>query len=406
MTMYRYNAITRSGRPVTGTIDAEALEEAGQLLLGRGLTPIELGVASNPLHLPNLGKIWAASRPIRSRDLILFTKQFSTMLKAGMSVMRLLQVLEEQTENSKLRRVTHDILDRVQQGESLHGAFAEHPKVFPALYYNMISAGEASGALPQVLERLTQILQHEEKVKSDVSAACRYPLIVVVMLGLAFFVLLTFVIPKFATLFEKGGIELPLPTRICMGLHHLLRDNGAVLLVLLVAVVAGLTFALRTDTGRFLRDRLLLHIPVLGSLFIKAAMSRFASIFAILQASGVSALDALVILRNTIGNEAIAREFDQVSDQLVEGRGIAAPLRSARYFPPMVVNMTAVGEESGALDDLLSEVAEHYDVEVQYATKGLSDALAPLLTVGLAAVVGFFALAIFLPMWDLYKITQ
>ncbi|MBT3289938.1 MAG: type II secretion system F family protein [Victivallales bacterium] len=406
MTMYRYNAITRSGRPVTGTIDAEALEEAGQLLLGRGLTPIELGAASNPLHLPNLGKIWAASRPIRSRDLILFTKQFSTMLKAGMSVMRLLQVLEEQTENSKLRRVTHDILDRVQQGESLHGAFAEHPKVFPALYYNMISAGEASGALPQVLERLTQILQHEEKVKSDVSAACRYPLIVVVMLGLAFFVLLTFVIPKFATLFEKGGIELPLPTRICMGLHHLLRDNGAVLLVLLVAVVAGLTFALRTDTGRFLRDRLLLHIPVLGSLFIKAAMSRFASIFAILQASGVSALDALVILRNTIGNEAIAREFDQVSDQLVEGRGIAAPLRSARYFPPMVVNMTAVGEESGALDDLLSEVAEHYDVEVQYATKGLSDALAPLLTVGLAAVVGFFALAIFLPMWDLYKITQ
>ena len=270
----------------------------------------------------------------------------------------------------------------------------------------MISAGEASGALPQVLERLTKILQHEHKVRSDVRAACRYPLIVVGMLVMAFFVLLTFVIPKFATLFEKGGVELPLPTRICLGLHHMLRDNAVVLLLVVGATVTGLTFALRTDSGRLFRDRLFLRIPVLGSLFIKAAMSRFASIFAILQASGVSALDALVILRNTIGNEAIAREFDQVSDQLVEGRGIAAPLRSARYFPPMVVNMTAVGEESGALDEMLSEVAEHYDVEVQFATKGLADALAPLLTVGLAVVVGFFALAIFLPMWDLYKITQ
>jgi len=406
MTMYRYNAITRNGRPVTGTIEAEALEEAGQLLLGRGLTPVELGPASTLFHLPDLGRIRAGMRGIRPRDLILFTKQFSTMLKAGMSVMRLLQVLEEQTENLRLRRVTHDILERVQQGESLHRAFAEHPKVFTPLYYNMISAGEASGALPQVLERLTQILQHEHKVRSDVRAACRYPLIVVGMLGLAFFVLLTFVIPKFAKLFERGGVELPLPTRICMGLHHMLRDNGVVLLLVVGATVAGLTYAVRTDSGRFLRDRLFLHIPVLGSLFIKAAMSRFASIFAILQASGVSALDALVILRNTIGNEAIAREFDQVSDQLVEGRGIAAPLRSARYFPPMVVNMTAVGEESGALDEMLSEVAEHYDVEVQYATKGLSDALAPLLTVGLAVVVGFFALAIFLPMWDLYKVAK
>ena len=226
------------------------------------------------------------------------------------------------------------------------------------------------------------------------------------MLVMAFFVLLTFVIPKFVTIFEKGGIELPLPTRICLGLHHFLRDNWVLLAAACGLVVLGLTFALRTKTGQYVRDRTLLQLPVLGSLFIKAAMSRFASIFAILQASGVSALDALLILRNTIGNEAIAREFDQISDQLVEGRGIAAPLRSARYFPPMVVNMTAVGEESGALDEMLREVADHYDIEVQYATKGLSDALAPLLTIGLAVVVGFFALAIFLPMWDMYKIVK
>ncbi len=406
MGSFHYNAITRNGRSVVGSIDAETIEEAGQLLLGRGLTPIELNPARSLLHLPSLTWVQAALRGIKARDVILFTKQFSTMLRAGMSVLRLLQVLEQQTDSPRLRQVTHDILERVQRGEALHRAFADHPEVFSPLYANMINAGEASGALPEVLERLTHILQHEDMVRSDVRSACRYPLIVVAMLAIAFFVLLTFVIPKFVKLFERGGVELPLPTRICLGLHHFLRDNWVPLAALCGLAVLGFSFVMRTKTGRYVRDRVLLGLPILGPLFIKAAMSRFASIFAILQASGVNALDALSILRTTIGNEAISRELDQISDQLVEGRGIAAPLRSARYFPPMVVNMTAVGEESGALDELLREVAEHYDIEVQYATKGLSDALAPLLTVGLAGVVGFFALAIFLPMWDLYKIAQ
>jgi type IV pilus assembly protein PilC len=406
MSLFRYNAVTRNGRPVSGSIDADNVEEAGQLLLGRGLTPIELEPARNLMRLPSLAQLRAGMRAIKPRDLILFTKQFSTMLRAGMPVLRLLQVLEQQTENQRLRRVTQDILERVQRGESLHASFGAHPKVFSALYANMINAGETSGALPEVLERLTRILQHEDKVRSDVRAACRYPMIVVIMLAVAFFVLLTFVIPKFAKLFEKGGVELPLPTRICLGLYGFLATHW---LLIVTGVAGSILFAwtaLRTPAGRYWRDRLLLGMPILGSLFIKAAMSRFSSIFAILQASGVSALDSLLILRDTIGNEAIAREFDQVSDQLVEGRGIAAPLRSAKYFPPMVVNMTAVGEESGALDELLREVAEHYDVEVEFATKGLSDSLAPLLTVGLAVIVGFFALAIFLPMWDLYKIAQ
>jgi type IV pilus assembly protein PilC len=406
MSAFQYNAITRTGRSVTGTIEADGIEEAGQLLLGRGLTPLELHPSRSLLHLPNLDRIRAVLRGLKPRDLILFTKQFATMLRAGMPVLRLLQVLEQQTESPRLRNITHDILERVQRGESLHRSFAAHPAVFPPLYSNMINAGEASGALPEVLERLTVIMQHEDKVRNDVKAACRYPVIVVIMLVIAFFILLTFVIPKFAALFEKGGVALPLPTRICLGLYHFLTDHWVFILASASAILLGFSFAMRTGTGRLLRDRFLLRLPVLGPLFVKAAMSRFASIFAILQSSGVSALDALAILRDTIGNEAIAREFDKVSDQLVEGRGIAAPLRSARYFPPMVVNMTAVGEESGALDELLREVADHYDVEVQYATKGLSDALAPILTVGLAAIVGFFALAIFLPMWDLYKIAR
>jgi type IV pilus assembly protein PilC len=345
-------------------------------------------------------------RSVKTRELILFTKQFSTMLGAGIPVLRLLEVLVDQTENPRLKSVIRDIIERIRRGESLHQSFGAHPKVFPKVYVSMVNAGEASGSLPEVLERLTRILQHEDKVRSDVKAACRYPIVVVCMLALAFFILLTFVIPRFAAIFEKGGVRLPFPTRVCIELHGFLQRFWLPLGAVLLLAVVGFLFALRTTRGRYLWDAMLLKLPVLGPLFIKSAMSRFASIFAILQASGVSALDALGILRDTIGNEAISREFQQISQELVEGRGISGPLRAAKYFPPMVVNMTAIGEEAGALDELLREVADHYDVEVQYATQGLSDALTPILVVGLTVIVGFFAFAVFLPMWDMYKIVQ
>ncbi|MDX9981952.1 MAG: type II secretion system F family protein, partial [Lentisphaeria bacterium] len=298
MSAFQYNAITRTGRSVAGTIDAESVEEAGQLLLARGLTPVDLRPSRSLFQLPNFNRVRAALRGLKPRDLILFTKQFSTMLRAGMPVLRLLQVLEQQTESPRLRNVTHDILERVQRGESLHRSFAAHPAVFPPLYSNMINAGETSGALPEVLERLTIIMQHEDKVRNDVRAACRYPVIVVIMLVIAFFILLTFVIPKFAALFAKGGVALPLPTRICLGLYNIIANHWIFLLALASALFLGFTFAMRTAAGRLVRDRFLLRLPVLGPLFVKAAMSRFASIFAILQSSGVSALDALSILRD------------------------------------------------------------------------------------------------------------
>ena len=174
----------------------------------------------------------------------------------------------------------------------------------------------------------------------------------------------------------------------------------------IVAIIVGSVLYFRTPSGEFVKDNYLMKLPVLGPLFIKSAMSRFASIFAILQSSGVAVLDSMAILSSTIGNSAISREFDRIRDQLEEGRGIAAPLQSAKYFSPMVVNMVAIGEESGNLDEMLREVADHYDTEIEYAVHKLSEAIGPLLTVGLAAVVGFFALAIFLPMWDLTKMVK
>jgi type IV pilus assembly protein PilC len=270
----------------------------------------------------------------------------------------------------------------------------------------MVHAGEVSGTVSEVLDRLSYILEHENKVKSDIRSAMQYPALVVIALAIAFFVLLTFVIPKFETIFSTTGLTLPLPTRIAIALYHFLRGYWPVLTLGAIGLFFGLRSYLKTEQGRFVKDSLLLKAPVFGPLFIKAAMSRFASIFAILQASGVPVIKAMTILSGTIGNAAIARAFDAIGKQLEEGRGISGPLASANYFTPMVVDMVAIGEESGNIDGMLREISSHYDEEVRHAVSRMADALGPVLVVALAVVVGFFALAIFMPMWDMTKMVR
>ena len=243
-------------------------------------------------------------------------------------------------------------------------------------------------------------------MRSEIKAALQYPLIVIGLLTGAFFILLTFVIPRFVGIFTRVGVDLPLPTKITMLMYQFLIQYWYFPLGITIALLVGLGYYFRSDQGKYVRDAVLLRVLVMGSMFIKAAMSRFASIFSILQSSGVSARDAMRILAGTIGNVAIAKEFEQINEQLEEGRGISEPLRSAKFFTPIVINMIAIGEESGNLDEMLKEVSDHYDVEMEYAMKKLSDAIGPLLTVGLAVVVGFFALAIFLPMWDMTKMVK
>jgi type IV pilus assembly protein PilC len=270
----------------------------------------------------------------------------------------------------------------------------------------MVQAGEASGALPRILERLIYIIEHEHKIKSDIRSALQYPVLVLSFLIIAFFVLITFVLPKFIRIFTTAGIDLPLPTRVCLMLYDFLDNYWHLMLIAAAAaVVAGVYYA-RSERGRYVLSAGAMRFPLFGPLIIKAAMSRFASIFSILQASGVAILDAIRLLQGTIGNTAISKELAQISERLEEGRGIAAPLQSARYFPPMVINLVAVGEEVGNLEDMLDEISHHYDDELDYEMKRLSDAIGPILTIGLAGVIGFFALAIFLPMWDLTQMVR
>ena len=406
MPTYSYQAINESGSVVSGEIEAESTDMANNILTARGYLPSQVAVKGQVVSSAFVKTLKERFTFIKPPELILFTKQFKTLIRAGVPILKIFRVIENQTENVALKNIILAISQEVEEGASLHDSFRKHPKAFSPLYCSMLRAGEASGALPEIMERLIYILEHEHKIKSEVRAALSYPLIVLVFLGLAFFILLTFVIPKFVRIFERSEIALPLPTQICMLMYQFLSNYWLILIVGLIGGIVFLNYYLKTEQGLLAKDTLLMRLPLLGPLFAKAAMARFASIFSILQASGVPVIDCMRILTETIGNAAISKEFGLVIERLEEGRGLAEPLKAAKYFPPIVINMIAIGEESDNLEDMLSEIALHYDSELEYAMKKLSEALGPLLTLGLAVVVGFFALAIYLPMWDMTKMAK
>jgi type II secretory pathway component PulF len=405
MPKYIYQAINESGDTASGTLEAEPVEVANFMLISRNLIPSKIKEQTESGDNHWLKAIFGTGT-VKVMDLIMFTKQFHSMLVAGIPLLRIMSILEDQTESKGLKDAISKIIQDINQGLSLSDALDKHPKIFSRLYCDMIKAGEMSGNVPIVLDRLIYIIEHEAKVKSDIKSAFRYPLIVVIALGIAFIVLLTFVIPQFASIFNSAGLVLPWPTKFAMFLYAFLSNYWYLIIAVIVITVFGMISYFKTSNGKFVRDSFLLEMPIIGPVFKKAALSRFASIFAILQTSGVPIMQSLTILSATMGNEALTRSFDHIRERIKEGAGISTPLRSAKYFTPMVIDMIAIGEESGNIDEMLRAVAKHYDDEVEYAIKGLSDAIGPILIVGLAAIVGFFALCIFLPMWDLTKLAK
>ena len=406
MPFYKYVAITATGGDTKGVVEAMSLEAAQDTLAARGLMPTNVAETTAPGGASSGGWLSGLSNrmlKIKPQDLILFTKQLKTMLNAGIPVMQSLEILREQTENPRLKDSIVSIGEDIKSGATLSRAFAKHDDVFSDLYCNMIRAGEVSGTLTDVLERLIYIVEHEYKVKKDIKSAMTYPMVVVSALVIAFFVLILFVLPHFVQMFSKAGIELPMPTRVCLGIYAMLTTYWHVCLVGIVAAFFSISAYFRTDQGKIVRDGMFLKIPIIGPVFQKAAMARFASIFAILQASGITVLEAMDILAGTIGNYAIARDFRELRVKLEQGRGLSGPLRTTKSFTPMMVSMITIGEETGNMEEMLREAAHHYDYEVEYAVSKMSEMLGPILVAGLTGVVGFFALAIFLPLVELMQ---
>lgn len=406
MPQFNFTAITANGKTIEGTMEAASIADAQGQIARQGQIPVRVTPAktTSSAQTSILAKLFA--KKVDTPEIILFTKQLRTMLRTGIPIMKTLSILAEQTKNPTMQVALAQMEKEVQEGSTLTAVFKRQSHIFSTLYCGLVNAGESSGTMAEILDRITYILEHEYKVKRDIKSALAYPKMVVFTLVGAFFFLLNFVIPKFVGIFNKAGLDLPMPTRVCLMMYHGMQSYWPVMLGSAVAIFFGLKFLFKTEQGILHRDLLLIKLPIVGPLFIKSAMSRFASILAILLSSGVSVLSSFEILSATIGNAAIAKEFDTLAEKMREGHGISSPLRASTFFPPMVVNMIAIGEEAGSLDEMLRQVASHYDEEVEYAVAGLSESIGPIMIVMLTGVVGFFAMAIFLPMWDLTKMVK
>lgn len=345
-------------------------------------------------------------RSITLDDLILFSRQLSTMFSAGVPLLASLDVLAEQTENRRMKKVIGAVRGDVEGGSTLSNALSRHPKVFSQLYIGMIRAGEAGGLLDAVLDRLASSVEHEKDTRVRIKAATRYPKFVVITISLAFIVLVTFVVPRFAAMFSRFEATLPLPTRIMIGISHIFRDYWFVMLMVASLIALGFHWYTNTKWGRLRWDGLKLRIPILGPLFLKIAMSRFTHILGMLMRSGVPILDTLEIASATVGNTVISQAVEKLRESVREGRGLSQPLKESGVFTPIVVQMISVGEQSGKLDEMMAKVSRHYDLEVEYTIKSLSTLIEPVLIITIGGMVLFLALAIFLPMWDMASVLR
>ncbi|MBU4258637.1 MAG: type II secretion system F family protein [Proteobacteria bacterium] len=399
MPTYAYKAIAADGSSVSGTVEADSQPLAATQLDKMEYIPISISEKKGMF----LDELALKLERVKIDDLIFFTRQLYTIIKAGIPLLAGLRALEQQTENKKLKKVLGIVAKDVDRGKSFSESLSLHPDVFSELYINMIEAGEVGGSLEEILERLILMIEFSRKTASNLKAAVRYPIMVICSLCAAFGVVITFVIPKFAVIFEASTVELPIPTKIMMFINFLVQNYWYYGALIIGSLVAAFFLYKRHESGRLQLDYLKLKIPILGDVFLKVYMSRFSSMLETLSRSGTSIVTALEVVSRTIGNEYIAHKIRDISEQVKIGKGITNSLRESKIFPPLVLHMVLTGEETGALDDMLAEITSYYEREIDYTVSRMSSYIEPILTVGLGLMVLFIALAIFLPWWNMME---
>ena len=401
---FRYKARSDAGKILSGAIDAPSEQAVIRHLEEMGYTPISVRVERGAAKKE--AGLFQRFERVKGKDLVMMTRQMHSLIRAGIPIMTALRILEQQSESPPLTRILSQVQEEIAGGASFSDALRKFPKVFSELYINTVLAGETGGALPEVLDRLANLLEAEQATRNSVKSAMRYPLIALVIMVGAFFILTTMVIPKFASIFVQMRMALPLPTRILIGLSALI--NGYYYIVF--PAIAGGIFAFirfaKTKFGHYQLDKLKLRLPIFGPLFIKLAMFRFSKMLATLERSGVPILKIIEIVSLTVGNEIIGEELRDLRDAVKDGKGISSVLVKKPIFPPLVSNMLAVGEETGKLDEMAEAIAYYYDQEIKYTVATLTDLIEPLLTVFIAGGVLLFALAIFLPMWNMIDLAK
>jgi len=402
MPVFTYKGTNRSGGNVSGEVTATSKAELQNLLRRQQITPTKMSEKGKEFNMPTFGG------GVSAKELAIFTRQFSVMIDAGLPLVQCLEILASQQENKMFQKVLTGTRASVEGGATLSAAMRQYPKVFDSLYVNMVEAGETGGILDTILQRLSSYIEKNVKLQRAVRSAMVYPVGVLTVAGGVIILLLWKVVPIFATLFAGLGVDLPLPTKIVIGMSNMVGSVfGLLALVAFGAALFGLKVWYGTAQGRYAIDATILRLPVLGLLMRKIAVARFTRTLGTLIASGVPILEGLDITARTAGNAVVERALQQVRKSLEEGKSLTEPLKDSAVFPGMVTQMISVGEQTGAMDAMLSKIADFYEEEVDAAVKDLLTALEPIMIVFLGVVVGGVVISMYLPLFTLIgKLSQ
>ena len=403
-TTYAYRVRDRQGKLLGGTLEAENEQAVVAKLRQLGYAPVSIEAEKGAglkaeVRLPGSGRV-------KLKDLAVFSRQFATMINSGLSLLRALTILGEQTANKRLAQVIVLVRAEVETGVSLSAAMAKHPRVFNRLYVSMVRAGEVGGFLDQVLVKVAETFEKEVALRGKIKSAMTYPVVVFVMVLGIVAAMLVFIVPTFEGLYESLGGKLPLPTQLLINASNVVRR----FFLLVILAVGLLLFGFRrwkaTQRGRYAVDRFKLKVKVFGPLFHKTALSRFSRTLSTLIRSGVPILQALEIVGETVNNAVISRAVGDVQDSVREGESLATPLSKHASFPPMVVQMMAVGEETGALEVMLAKVADFYDQEIEAAVASLTSLIEPILIAVMGAAVGGMVIALYMPLFNIINLVK
>jgi type IV pilus assembly protein PilC len=399
MATFTYSARANTGEILNGEIELPTRDEVVGYLVRQRLRPISVNSKAKEINIQ-------IGTGIKTREVVIFTRQFATMINSGLPLVQSLTILAEQTENKYFRKIIQQVLQDIQAGQTLADSMRKHPKIFTELYVNMVAAGEAGGILDTILLRLATFLEKNDALVRKIKGAMTYPAVMLFVVIACTTVLLWKVVPVFAQMFEGAGLALPAPTRVVLALSNFLQSYIWLMILGFIALIFGIRQYYKTDGGQLQIDKIMLKLPVLGNLVRKSAVSRFTRTLGTLVSSGVSILDGLQITARTAGNRVVHDAVMKSRASIAQGATISEPLKESGVFPPMVVQMINVGEQTGGLDEMLSKIADFYDDEVDAAVSALTSILEPIMIVVMGIVIGGIVVAMYLPMFDMINAVQ
>jgi len=405
MPIFNYKSKDKYGVGMEGTMDAPSAAAVSSRLTASGFIAVNIS-ESEPGISANLEDFFARFTKIKAEEMIVFTRQLASILGAGVPLLETLEALYEQMTSRKFRQIILGMRHNIESGSSFSEAMEKEKKTFSSVFVAMVKAGERAGILGEVLDRLAVLLERDFENVQKIKSATRYPMMVVIALVIAFIIVVTFVIPRFSQLYANFKTDLPLPTRILLGINWVIRNYFIYIVLVAALAVYLIKKFMDTEVGKTWWDRFSLSVPVFGVLVNKLLLARFARMLSAMLKSGIPILEALTITRDTMDNRVLAKVINTMKDDVTRGINLSAPMRGSKVFPPLAIQMVAIGEKAGALESMLNKVADYFDRDADYMIRNLTPLLEPLLLLLLAFLVTILALGVFLPMWDMVKLVK